>query len=115
MASQVADHDGIHVTLNIEVPKPALPSGTFLQYSKADTDGLWNELSSTDWHKIIDGKNINDAWCAFRDYFLARVHKYVPQRKAKPKKKPWITMDTINLARRKYVGYTWLIVRLPTI
>ena len=48
------------------------------------------------------GKSIDDAWCAFRDTLLSCIHKYVPSRKAKKKpKKPWITVETINLAKRK--------------
>ena len=78
-----SDHAGIHFTLNVAPPRPTLPHGTFLQYSKADVDGLRNNLGNIDWHKVIGGKSIDDAWCAFCDTFLSCIHKYVPSRKAK--------------------------------
>jgi hypothetical protein len=97
-----SDHAGIFFTLNVALPQPSLPPGTFLQYSRADTNGLRNDLANTNWHKVFDGKSIDDAWFAFRERFLACVHKFVPTRKAKKKpKKPWITVEIINLARRK--------------
>ena len=38
----------------------------------------------------------------FGDYFVTCVHKHVPTRKAKKNpQKPWIRVETINLARRK--------------
>ena len=101
-----SDHSGIHLTLSVVTPKPALPPGTFFQYSKADIDGLRNDLNKINWHALIEDKSINGAWCAFRDKFLACIHNFVPKRKAKRNpKKPWITLDTINLARKKHKLY----------
>ncbi len=97
-----SDHAGIFFTLDVALPRPSLPPGTFLQYSKGDIDGLRNDLANTNWHNLFNGKSVDDAWCVFRDRFLICVHKYVPTRKAKKKpKKPWITVEIINLARRK--------------
>ena len=63
-----------------------------------DTDGLRNDLANTNWHKMFDGKSIDDVWCVFRDYFVTCVHKHVPMRKAKKNsKKPWITVKLRNV------------------
>ena len=48
-----SDHGGIFFTLNVAVPRPTLPPGNFLQYFKADTDGLRNDLANTNWHKMF--------------------------------------------------------------
>ena len=54
----------------------------FFRYSKADVDRLINNLGNIDWHKVIDGKSKDDAWCTFRYTFLSCIHKYVASRKA---------------------------------
>ena len=97
-----SDHAGIVFKLTLSKPKQTLPSGTFLQYSKADLTGLCSELHSINWYELLYDKNVNEAWSAFKDLYLECIHKFVPSKKnLDVVKKKSGGLLVIKLARRK--------------
>ena len=74
--AQISDHDTIFCTLNIQ--KISEKKKTFLNFKKANIEGLKNELLNLNWDLLLGSPNIDRCWDNFEEALFKLVHKFVP-------------------------------------
>ncbi len=109
-------HALLHFNFNCYTLDGALIPSRF-QYSKGDYDKFRDLLVSHDWHDLLQGKKLNEAWLCFNEIFdhscSASIPKSKPKTQRHQKKKPlWINgVAFIKLKKKRHAFQRYLSTR----
>ena len=95
-------HFAIKFSLSLYVKRKKCPKRTVYNFSKADWNGLNDELGKVNWAFHLQSLHPETAWKVFKAILFKLCDKYIPKLTIKSNyKPPWFDSDVFNFCKKK--------------